>query len=137
MFSGAFGRNLDMVARELDVSVLRRGVIANNIANSDVPNFKRSVVNFEAQLKRAVESENRTAFPARTTRERHIEFDKPMDWRAVQPRRILDYLTESKNNGNNVDMEEEGMDALNNQLSYTTLVTAITSEFQRVNLVLR
>jgi hypothetical protein len=34
-------------------------------------------------------------------------------------------------------MEEEGMSALSNQLSYTTLVTAITSEFQRINLVLR
>jgi flagellar basal-body rod protein FlgB len=137
MFSGAFGRNLDMVTRELDVSVLRRNVIANNIANSDVPNFKRSVVNFEAQLKRALDSETREEFPTRVTRERHIEFGKPTDWRTVQPRRILDYLTESKNNGNNVDMEEEGMGALNNQLSYTTLVTAITSEFQRVNLVLR
>jgi len=137
MFSGAFGRNLDMVTRELDVSVLRRNVIANNIANSDVPNFKRSVVNFESQLKRAVDSENRDAFPTRTTRDRHIEFDKPTDWRSVQPRRVLDYLTESKNNGNNVDMEEEGMNALNNQLAYTTLVTAITNEFQRINLVLR
>lgn len=137
MFSGAFGRNLDMVTRELDVSVLRRNVIANNIANSDVPNFKRSVVNFEAQLKRAVDSERRETLPTRTTRERHIDFHKPVDWRSVQPLRVLDYLTESKNNGNNVDAEEEGMDALNNQLSYTTLVTAITSEFQRINLVLK
>jgi flagellar basal-body rod protein FlgB len=137
MFSGAFGRNLDMVTKELDVSVLRRNVISNNVANSDVPNFKRSDVNFEAQLKRAVDSEKTDAFPTRTTRERHIDFEKPTDWRTVQPRRVLDYLTESKNNGNNVDAEEEGMAALNNQLSYTTLVTAITSEFQRINLVLK
>ena len=44
------------------------------------------------------------------TDDRHIAFDKPMDWRDVAPRRVLDYLTEAKNNGNNVDIEEEGMD---------------------------
>ena len=54
-----------------------------------------------------------------------------------QPRRVLDYLTEAKNNGNNVDIEQEGMDSLNNQLIYTTLAQVISSEFQRVNIVLR
>ncbi len=53
------------------------------------------------------------------------------------PRRVLDYLTESKNNGNNVDIEQEGIDSLNNQLMYTTLAQVISSEFQRVNIVLR
>jgi flagellar basal-body rod protein FlgB len=67
----------------------------------------------------------------------HIYFNKPMDWRDVRPRRVLDYLTESKNNGNNVDIEQEGIDSLNNQLAYTTLAQVISSEFQRVNIVLR
>jgi flagellar basal-body rod protein FlgB len=137
MFGGAFGRNLDIITRELDVAVLRRNVISNNIANSDTPNFKRSVVNFESQLKRALDSEKVVPFPQMITDPRHIPFDRPMDYRDVGPRRVLDYLTESKNNGNNVDMEEEGMDALTNQLLYTTLTQAVSSEFQRVNIVLR
>jgi flagellar basal-body rod protein FlgB len=137
MIGGAFGRNLDIVTRELDVAVLRRNVISNNIANSDTPNFKRSVVNFESQLKRALDSEKAAGFPQYVTDERHIPFDRTMDYRDVKPRRVLDYLTEGKNNGNNVDMEEEGMDALSNQLMYTTLAQVISSEFQRVNIVLR
>ena len=137
VFAGAFGKNLDILKREMDVSVLRQNVISNNIANSDTPNFKRSVVNFESQLKRALDSEKVVAFPQAITNERHIAFDKPMDWRAVAPRRVLDYLTESKNNGNNVDMEEEGMNALTNQLLYTTLAQVVSSEIQRVNIVLR
>jgi flagellar basal-body rod protein FlgB len=60
-----------------------------------------------------------------------------MDWREVGPRRVLDYLTEAKNNGNNVDIEEEGMNALTNQLLYTTLAQVVSSEIQRVNIVLR
>jgi len=137
VFAGAFGKNLDILKREMDVSVLRQNVISNNIANSDTPNFKRSVVNFESQLKRALDSEKVVPFPQAITNERHIAFDKPMDWRAVAPRRVLDYLTESKNNGNNVDMEEEGMNALTNQLLYTTLAQVVSSEIQRVNIVLR
>jgi len=136
-FSGAFSRNLDIMKREMDVSVLRQNVISNNIANSDTPNFKRSVVNFESQLKRALDSEKVVPFPQSITDERHIAFEKPMDWRAVSPRRVLDYLTEAKNNGNNVDIEEEGMNALTNQLLYTTLAQVVSSEIQRVNIVLR
>ena len=137
-FSGAFGRNLEILTREMEVSTLRRNVIANNIANAGTPNFKRSDVNFESQLKRALDSEKRVPdFPQFITSPKHIAFDKPMDWRQVKPRRVLDYLTEAKNNGNNVDIEQEGMDSLNNQLLYTTLAQVISSEFQRVNLVLR
>jgi flagellar basal-body rod protein FlgB len=137
VFAGAFGKNLDILKREMDVSVLRQNVISNNIANSDTPNFKRSVVNFESQLKRALDSEKVVPFAQFLTNERHIAFDKPMDWRTVAPRRVLDYLTEAKNNGNNVDIEEEGMNALTNQLLYTTLAQVVSSEIQRVNIVLR
>lgn len=137
-FSGSFGRTLELITREMDVAALRQNVIANNIANSDTPNFKRSVVNFESQLRRALDSETvRPPFPQAVTNSRHIPFDKPMDWMQVRPRRVLDYLTESKNNGNNVDIEEEGTNSLTNQLLYTTLTQAISSQIQGVNIVLR
>ena len=137
-FGGAFGRNLELLTREMEVSTLRRNVIANNIANANTPNFKRSVVNFESQLRRAIDSEKVVEpFPQYLTDPRHISFHKPMDWRDVRPRRVLDYLTEARNNGNNVDIEQEGIDSLNNQLIYTTLAQVISSEFQRVNIVLR
>jgi len=137
-FSSAFGRNMEILRREMGVATLRRNVIANNIANANTPNFKRSDVNFESQLKRALDSEKvKLPFKEFITDPRHISFNKPMDWRDVRPRRVLDYLTESRNNGNNVDIEQEGIDSLNNQLVYTTLAQVISSEFQRVNIVLR
>lgn len=136
-FSGAFGKNVDIIQRELDVSIIRRNVIANNIANSDTPNFKRTVVNFESQLKKALDSEKVKPFPEVLTDKRHIPFYQSVDYRKVKPRRVLDYLTTSKNNGNNVDIEGEMMNALENQMLYQTLVQSISSEFARVNLVLR
>lgn len=70
--NNSFGKNLDILQRTMDVSTIRQDVIANNIANADTPNFKRTVVNFEAQLKRALDSENSRKMPAAMTNERHI-----------------------------------------------------------------
>ena len=137
MISGRFAKTVDLLKRGLDVSVLRRGVIANNIANAETPNFKRTVLNFESALKRALDSEKVQPPRQFVTDSRHIPFYQPIDYRIVRPRLVLDYLTTAKNNGNNVDIEEEGMLALQNQLLYQTMAQAISSEFSRVNLVLR
>ena len=51
--SGMMGTNY-LLERSLDVESLRKKVIADNIANVDVPHFKRSEVNFESELKRVI-----------------------------------------------------------------------------------
>jgi len=136
-FTGSFTKNIDILNKTMDTSLLRRTVMANNISNSDTPNFKRSQVNFESELKRALDSEQKRPFPTVLTRKRHIPFYQPVDYRKVKPRRILDYLTTAKNNGNNVDIEEEMMGMLQNQLMYQSMTQLVQSEFSRVNLVLR
>jgi flagellar basal-body rod protein FlgB len=136
--NSTFGKTVDILHRGMDVAVLRRQVISDNIANSGVPNFKRSAINFESSLKTALESERTEALlPMATTDPRHIKSFAPSDFRSVEPRRVLDYLTTSKNNGNNVDAEQEMMDSLTNQLSYTLQAQAMNYEFNQVNLVLR
>jgi flagellar basal-body rod protein FlgB len=133
-----FGKSVELLQRSMDVASLRQSVIANNIANADVPNYKRSEINFEASLKRAIQSQNyQPRMTVQATDPRHRVSYKPVDWRAVQPRRVLDYLSTVKNNGNNVDPEQEFMDALKNQLRYTMMSQAAAFEFNQVNLVLR
>lgn len=137
IFGGSFGKNVDIITREMNALTLRNNVIANNIANADTPNFKRSDVDFETRLSQALESEKVVPFPQYITNPKDIPFDRPVDYRSVKPRRVLDYLTQSDNNGNNVDINVEGMNALENQLLYTTLAQAISSDFQRVQIVLK
>jgi flagellar basal-body rod protein FlgB len=133
-----FGKTVDILHRAMDVASLRREVIANNIANADTPNFKRSTVNFEAQLKRALDDEKTTVEPeAFVTDPRHISFDQKLDWKTVMPVRQLDYLTQSKNNGNNVDLQQELMEAEQNQMEYSLMAQAATNEFNQLNIVLR
>jgi len=129
---------MDILHRTMDVSMYRQQVVADNIANADTPNFKRSNVNFEAELKRALDSEKqRPRVKTVVTNPRHISNDKVQNYRNVEPRRVLDYLSTSDNNGNNVDIEEESMLLLQNQLRYNLMTRSVSDHFTRINMVLR
>ena len=130
-----FTRAVDLLHRGMDVSALRYQVSANNMANSEVPNFKRTVVNFESELKRAFESEEKAknAFQLTRTDERHFSLYEPHDYRDVQPRRVLDYTTTAKPNGNNVDVESEAMIVLQTRMRYEMLSELVNFEFSQLN----
>jgi len=133
-----FARTVDLLHRAMDTSTVRRQVIANNLANADVPNFKRTDVNFESELKRVLDSEGKKpAVEMIQTHEKHFPNYKERDYRDVQIRRVLDYTTQYNNNGNNVDPEKEFMLATQNQMSYTLFTQAAAFEFSQINQVLR
>lgn len=139
LFTGSsFGKNIDILQRTMDVAVLRREVIANNVANVDTPNFKRTDVNFESQLKRVLDQNNQApGMEAKMTDPRHMPFNVKLDYQDVMPRRVLDYTTSMKENGNNVDPEVELMASNQNQLLYQTIAQAVSAQFNMINLVLR
>jgi flagellar basal-body rod protein FlgB len=133
-----FVKTVDLLHRSMDASVVRRQVIADNMANANVPNFKRSNVNFESELKRALDSENqRPALELELSDPGHIPNWKERDYRDVQIRRVLDYTSTYNNNGNNVDPEQEMMLALENQMSYVLMAQSLDFEFNQINSVLR
>ncbi len=133
-----FAKTIDLLHRSMDASTVRRQAIANNLANADVPNFKRTDVNFESELKRALESEKKKpALEMNMTHPKHFPNYKERDYRDVQIRRVLDYTTTYNNNGNNVDPEKEFMLATQNQMSYTLFTQAAAFEFSQINQVLR
>ena len=131
-----WGKNLDILQRSMSVNLYRQEVTANNIANADTPNFKREFVNFETSLKKALESEKKPAINAYLTNEKHIPFQREIDYRTVVPRRVTDFLTTAKNNGNNVDIEVESTTYINQQLAYNLMVTAVNHNFRQMNIVL-
>lgn len=136
-YNNSFDRNLSLMHRGMDVALLRYNVTANNIANSDTPNFKRSSVSFESELKRMMDLEKqKPPFEGALQYDRSVSLYRPHSWKDVKPRVTLDYLTTSKNNGNNVDIEEEIMTATNTQLLYQAMLTSVNSEFQRMNIAL-
>ena len=123
----------------MDVQALRYSTSANNLANSEVPNFKRTQVNFETELKLALDSEKNAKgqFQLAVSDDRHIKSDGVIDYRTVQPRRVLDYTTTAKANGNNVDPEQEAMDLLRIQLNYQMLTQLQSFEFSQCQSALK
>jgi len=133
-----FSKSIDLIHRALDAETVRREVYANNIANAGVKDFKRSEVNFEASLKRALDSEKqRPLVEMKQTDPRHLTNLTRLDYRDVRPRRVLDYLSQTKNNGNNVDAEKEFQLLVENQMKYMLLAESAAFEFGQVSSALR
>ena len=129
-----------MLNKAMDTEVFRRKVIADNIANANVPHFKRTEVSFEAQLRRVLDSEKyvqKNEIPTKLTDEKHIPFFRPLDYKQVHAKPHIDYLSTMRNDGNNVDMEHEMSSALKNQLRYQILSNMTQSNFRTLNMVMR
>ncbi len=137
--SGMMSTNY-ILEKSMDVESLRRKVIADNVANVDVPHFKRSEVNFESELKRALyqnKDVNENRLPSIITDERHIPFFVDRDIKSVSPRINVDYTTSMRNDGNNVDIEKEMVDSSKNTMRYNALVSALNHNYKTLKTVLR
>ncbi|PJZ27367.1 flagellar basal body rod protein FlgB [Leptospira hartskeerlii] len=135
-----FMKTQDLLERGLNAASMKRKVLADNIANADVPHFKRSEVLFESMIKRALESEKieaSKAIPTRIEDERHISFFTPLDYKSVQPKANIDYLTTVRADGNNVDPEKEVMEASNSQMQYMMMVERMNANFRDLKNVMR
>jgi flagellar basal-body rod protein FlgB len=133
-----FAQTVDILHRAMSANLVRRAVIADNIANADVPNFRRSTVSFESELKRAMDSNRqRPALELTRTNPAHFNNHRERDVRDVQIRRVVDFSSIYGNNGNNVDPEQEMVLMLQNQMTYMLLARAVDFEFGQVSRVLR
>jgi len=134
----SFVKTVDILHRAMSANTVRRDVIADNISNATTPGFKRSNVNFESELKRALDTEKqKPAVELNRTNPLHFSNYRERDYRDVQIRRVLDYTSTYNNNGNNVDPEHEFMAAVENQMTLEMLYQAASFEFSQINQVLR
>jgi flagellar basal-body rod protein FlgB len=127
----------DILHRAMSTSVIRQDVIADNIANADTPHFKRREVTFESELNRALRSYDPNPFPAALTNNRHIPFHRPKNYSEVKPIVYLDYTTSYRNDGNNVDIDREMVDARRNAMMYTAMARRVSDNYQLLSMVLR
>ena len=132
-----FMRTQDILHRSMSVLTIRQEIIADNIANADTPHFKRSEVAFESEFGRVLQSYDPNPFPAALTHRRHIPFYRPKDYREVKPVVFLDYVTTYRNDGNNVDIDREMVDARRNALMYTAMARRVSDNYQLLSMVLR
>ena len=116
----------------LDVSTLRHRVHANNIANAETPDFKRTGVSFEEQLKKA--RAQKTGLPLICTHPRH----RPnlVSRIEVKPQLYTDKTLTMRNDRNNVDIDSENAKLAINSLNYNTLTQQLSSQYTRLRNVI-
>lgn len=113
----------------IDAANKRQSVLANNVANNDTPNFKRSDVSFESLL-RQQENGLKSTLNAKISDSRHFQFGSA----TAVPSAVVttDHTTSMNNNDNNVDMEREMALSAENQLRYNSYVHLINSDITKM-----
>ena len=131
-------RTIDVMGRGLDAAALRHEVIADNIANVDTPNFKKSFVTFEDELKFARDRPPAPDFVARRTNSRHLVFDKPGPMvEEIRPRVLRQNDTVYRRDGNNVDIDLEMTELSKNTIQYDVLARQVAGSFQQIQDTIR
>ncbi|TCL56601.1 flagellar basal-body rod protein FlgB [Kineothrix alysoides] len=120
---------INVLDKAADAAWIRNDVIANNIANVSTPGYKRQDVEFESELKRALEHSKYTSMDDKVS---DLKINK------LNPRTYIDSANFSyRSDGNNVDIETENVTLAANQLRYNGLVDSMTQEFKNLQLVMK
>ena len=119
--------HIDRLKLGLDAAWLRNEVLANNIANVDTPNFKRSDVRFSKILEESISM--------KTTREKHINpASSPSTNYSTEV--YEDSNTNVRMDGNNVDIEREMNELAKNTIWYNYLTHMVTKEIKLLDLAI-
>ena len=113
--------NLNYLPRAMTAASMRQEVVANNIANVNTPNFRKSNLEFEEMLAREIYGEKvpEGQLQMVRTHDKHLPF-KPLRTHA-EPKIVEDNTTLMRVDHNNVDIDIEMATLAKNQIYYQTL----------------
>lgn len=123
--------NFNYLPRAMTAASIRQEVIANNVANVNTPNYRKSDVNFEDLLAREIYGDelNGKLKPVRT-HDKHLPA-APLKFHA-EPTVIQDNSTIMRVDENNVDIDIEMATLAKNQIYYNAAVTQFNGSVSRI-----
>ncbi len=121
-----FADPLAVLQKSLDALSVQNQVIANNMANIDTPNFKRSVVSFQDKLRAALNINEPS--PLWRTHPMHFPIFQDLSLDNFKPDVRTVTETIGRNDGNNVDLEMESGILAQSNLLYNSLAD-VTSRY--------
>ncbi len=129
MFQSNVFDYVNVLDKAMDASWLRNEAISNNLANVDMPGYKRQDVAFEDVLKEALGERHYQTMDEKVA---SLKLDR------LKGRVYTDYAGFSyRLDKNNVDVDNEGVMLAENQLKYQGLMTSVQEEFNNLQLVMR
>ncbi|WP_242986520.1 flagellar basal body rod protein FlgB [Vallitalea guaymasensis] len=122
MISNNMYNGINILGKSLNASLMRHNVISDNIANEDIPGYKRKDVKFEGLLQEALLSNNKLS---------------NIDTNALTPQVVVDKSNLSyRLDGNNVNIDTEMTELTKNQIKFNVLVDQVSNNFSRIKTVL-
>src|ERR1700722_16266195 len=110
---------MTVLQKSMDALAIQHEVIANNLANIDTPNFKRSEVSFQDKLKTVLAKEDASGLWR--TNVKHFPIAQKVSLDDFKPTITTITDTIGRNDGNNVDLEMESAKLAENNLLYNSL----------------
>jgi flagellar basal-body rod protein FlgB len=120
--------SMPALAKSLDACAMRNRAIANNLANVNTPGYKRVEVEFESELRKALDSS--TLKGARTD-EKHLPIGR-MDLTEVKPKSYLPDDPTLPSAVNNVDVDIEAAKLAENQMLFNFGVKYMNNKFVQI-----
>ncbi|MGE4271340.1 MAG: flagellar basal body rod protein FlgB [Desulfitobacterium sp.] len=120
----------NVLEKSMDAASLRQKVLADNIANVDTPDFKRSDVDFSTLLGQAIGQVD-GELPLKVTSERHLQKTE-LNTSGV----VTDESTTYRNDGNNVDIDREMVNVAENGIYYNSVTRAISAQLSNLRTVI-
>ena len=131
MFNTGVYDYINVLGKAANASWLRNEVINNNIANVNIPNYKRQDVSFDDTL----------AIELKKTGTTQVDLDKRVanaDSTRLEGKIYTDATNYSyRIDGNNVDIDTENVELASNEIKYNGLVSSINAEFARLKSVIK
>lgn len=108
----------NLIEKSLDATSARSKAISNNLANFNTKGYKRQYVTFEESLNQSIDN-----LELKSTDEKHMQYGS-------EPGEIkmeTDNTSSIREDGNNVDVENEMTNEAANTLMYNALLTQMNS----------
>jgi len=116
--SNLFDPTTNILAKSLDMYLLRHSIISDNIANANTPHFKARTVEFENELQRAVEA-----------MEMGGEEMVLRELASAKPQIGEDPHAEMGNDLNTVDMDRQMAAMTKNDVKYSSATQMVSKKF--------
>jgi flagellar basal-body rod protein FlgB len=124
----SFGQTVDLLSNAIEGSSREQTQIANNLANVNTPNFRRSTTSFRDALAASIgQAAPPDELPLVTDNDRQIQPDGSTAPVAFDPQGHVDETTQMRVDRSNVDVDQE-LGQLSENEGYSTTMSGLLSK---------
>lgn len=138
-----YNNNIRLAKKSLDYTWQKMGVISENIANVETPNYKTKTLSFEQALKEKLASvsgeigsgiDGKLDTPVGAGRLSRREIAEAIE--SAKPSVVVNNEDSSRSDGNNVEIDAENTELVRAQYQYQYMSRLVTDEFARLKTVI-